>query len=259
MRVTASDGAGLFVSDDGPREAQALVFLHSIGCDHGMWAAQAEALDGYRTICLDLRGHGASDAPAGDYTLDRLAGDVAEVLDALKLERAMVCGLSLGGIVAQALALNAPGRVAGLVLANTAARIGTAEAWADRAALVRAQGLGEIADMAMGRFFSDAFRAGQADVVAGFRDGLLATSMQGYAGCCAALRDADLRAEIGRIAAPTLVIGGALDVSTPPEQTRLLAASIPGAAYVELDAAHLSNIERPEAFTAALGKHLESC
>lgn len=259
MRVTASDGAALFVADDGPADAPAVVFLHSIGCDHGMWAAQAATLTGWRTIRSDIRGHGRSDAPEGDYPLARLAEDVTDVLDSRDVERAVICGLSLGGLVAQQAALAAPSRVRGLVLANTAARIGSAEAWTQRAALVRAEGLGAIADMAMGRFFSEAFRAAHADEVARFRDGLLAASPAGYAGCCAALRDADLSGEVGRIATPTLVIGGALDVSTTPEQTRGLAAAIPGAAYVELDAAHLSNVERPEAFSAALAQHLESC
>ncbi|MCW5761577.1 MAG: 3-oxoadipate enol-lactonase, partial [Phenylobacterium sp.] len=127
------------------------------------------------------------------------------------------------------------------------------------AAAVRAEGLAAIAGMAMGRFFSDAFRAARPDVVDGFRDALLATSAVGYAGCCAALRDADLTGDVGRIAAPTLVIGGALDVSTPPAQTRALAGAIPGAVHLELDAAHLSNIEQPQAFAAALVQHLESC
>jgi 3-oxoadipate enol-lactonase len=259
MRITASDGAALSVADDGPRDAPALVLLHSIGCDHAMWAPQAAALRGWRTIRPDIRGHGRSDAPAGDYALERLAEDVADTLAALGVRNAVICGLSLGGLVAQAVALRAPSAVRGLVLANTAARIGTAEAWADRAALVRAQGLDAIADMAMARFFSEDFRARRADVVDGFRAGLLATSAGGYAGCCAALRDADLRGDVGRIAAPTLVIGGTLDVSTPPEQTRALAAAIPGARHLELDAAHLSNVERPEAFAAALVQHLEAC
>lgn len=259
MRVTASDGARLAVADAGPRGAPAVVFLHSIGCDGGMWAAQVAALAGHRTICVDLRGHGASDAPAGDYALARLAEDVADVLAALSAPEAVVCGLSLGGLVAQAFALRTPAQVRGLVLANTAARIGSPEAWSDRAALVRAEGLGAIADLAMGRFFSDGFRATHPQEVAGCRDRLLAMSAGGYAGCCAALRDGDLRDDIGRIGAPVLVIGGAHDVSTPPQQTRALAAAIPGADHVELDAGHLSNVEQPRAFAAALAQHMESC
>jgi 3-oxoadipate enol-lactonase len=259
MRVTASDGAGLFVAVDGPAEAPAVVLLHSIGCDHDMWAPQVPALARWRTIRPDIRGHGRSDAPDGDYPLRRLADDVAELLTALGVTDAVVCGLSLGGAIAQALAVRAPSRVRGLVLANTAARIGSAQAWEQRAGVVRAEGLGAIAGMAMERFFSEDFRAAQPDVVQGFHRRLVESSPTGYAGCCAALRDADLSGEVGRIAAPTLVIGGTLDVSTPPAQTRALAAAIPGAAHTELEAAHLSNVERPEAFAAALMQHLESC
>ncbi|MBI1198640.1 MAG: 3-oxoadipate enol-lactonase [Phenylobacterium sp.] len=259
MLAVAEDDARLFAAVDGPEAAPPVVLLHSIGCDHRMWTEQMPALAEWRTIRPDIRGHGRSDAPAGDYALPRLADDVLRILDALDVERAVVCGLSLGGVIAQALALRAPSRVRGLALANTAARIGAAEAWTQRAALVRAEGLGAVAEMAMARFFSPTFRTEHAADVAAFRNGLLATSPQGYAGCCAVLRDADLTRQIARIAAPTLVIGGALDVSTPPEQTRSLADAIPGATYVELDAAHLSNVERPKAFAAALVKHLESC
>jgi 3-oxoadipate enol-lactonase len=259
MRVSASDGAALFVADEGPRDGPSVVFLHSIGCDHAMWADQARAVGRWRTIRPDIRGHGRSAAPPGDYALDRLADDVLEVLAALDVRQAIVCGLSLGGLVAQAVALRTPSAVRGLVLANTAARIGAPDAWAERAAWVRAEGLAGIADMAMGRFFSEEFRAEHPATVARFRQTLIGGSAEGYAGCCAALAGADLTADVGAIAAPTLVIGGARDLSTPPEQTAALAAAIPGARYVELDAAHLSNVERPESFSAALVKHLETC
>jgi 3-oxoadipate enol-lactonase len=259
MQVTASDGAALFVADDGPPNGPAVVFLHSIGCDHTMWTAQARAIGPWRAIRPDIRGHGRSATPRGDYGLDRLAEDVLDVLAALEVRQAVVCGLSLGGLVAQAVALRAPSAVRGLVLANTAARIGAPDAWAERAARVRAEGLGAIADLAMGRFFSEAFRAAQPAMVGGFRKALVRSSAEGYAGCCAALAGADLTGDVGAIAAPTLVIGGALDVSTPPEQTTALAVAIPGAHYVELDAAHLSNVERPDAFSAALVNHLETC
>jgi 3-oxoadipate enol-lactonase len=259
MQVTASDGAALYVADHGPRDGQAVVFLHSIGCDHTMWADQARAIGPWRAISLDLRGHGRSAAPSGDYALDRLAQDVLDVLAALNVGQAVVCGLSLGGLIGQAVALRAPSAVRGLVLANTTARIGAPDAWAERAARVRAEGLGAIADMAMERFFSERFRAAEPATVARFRQTLIGGSAEGYAGCCTALGGADLRGDVGRIAAPTLVIGGAQDVSTPPEQTAALAAAIPDARHVALDAAHLSNVERPEAFSAALVKHLETC
>jgi 3-oxoadipate enol-lactonase len=256
--IAASDGVRLSIGLDGIAAAPALLMLHSIGCRGAMWSPQVAQLAArHRVVTLDLRGHGASDAPDGDYDLERLARDAIEVLDALDVAQADVCGLSLGGLVAQQLALQAPGRVRRLVLAATAPKIGTAEAWRERAALVRAQGLGAVAEMALGRFFSAAFRAAEPDTVSQVRDGLLATSPTGYAGCCGALRDADLTGDAGAIQAPTLVIAGRQDVSTPPAQGEALAASIDGARYLELDAAHLCNLEQPDAFTAAVADFLE--
>jgi len=257
--VITDDGIELACLQEGPHDAPAILLLHSIGCDHSLWDEQAaELATDRRVLRLDLRGHGASGAPPGDYTLERLADDGVAALDAAGVAEAVVCGLSLGGVVAQAMALRAPARVRGLVLANTAARVGSAEAWTQRVQTVRAEGLAAIADMAMARFFSESFRTEQPQAVAGFRERLLAASPAGYAGCCAALRDADLRSEVAGIRAPVLVLAGTQDVSTPPDQMRELAAALPQAHYVELDAAHLSNVERPAEFTAALRSFLET-
>lgn len=256
--IAASDGTNLSLRLDGRAGSPLLLLLHSIGCDRNMWTPQRQELvDQFLVISLDLRGHGGSDAPEGGYTLTRLALDVADVLDALGAEQAHVCGLSLGGLVAQQLSLQAPARVRSLTLASTASRIGTPEAWRDRAALVLDQGMAAVAELALGRFFSDAFRAEAPAVVQGVLDALCATSPVGYAGCCAALRDGDLTSEVGAIAAKTLVVAGSRDVSTAPDQVRRLAAAIPGAGYVELDAAHLCNLEQPRAFTAAVRRLLE--
>lgn len=257
--VTTDDGAALAVETRGRPSAPALMFLNSIGCDRRLWDAQTQKLADERyCISFDARGHGDSDAPGGGYTIARLGQDALQILDALHIERADLCGLSLGGVTAQWLAMYASQRVGRLVLANTASRIGSADAWQARLRLVREEGLEAIADMAMERFFSELFRRDHPDVVARFRATLVATPAQGYAGCCAALRDADLSPEVGRIAAPTLVIGGQDDVSTPVAQARALAAAIAGARLAILPAAHLSNIECPDAFTQALANHLES-
>jgi 3-oxoadipate enol-lactonase len=259
MRVQTDDGASLVAEAQGPVGAPALLFLNSIGCDRRLWEGQVAALaPAFRCLTFDARGHGASDAPAGDYSIERLARDALAVLDAAGVQAAHVCGLSLGGVIGQQLALQAPERVASLTLANTASRIGSYDSWETRRRLVLAQGLAAIADMAMERFFSEAFRADHADVVAAQRATLLACSAAGYAGCCAALRDADLTFELGRIEAPALVIAGELDVSTPPEQAAALAGAIPRASLVALPAAHLSNLEQPDAFSAALKAHLEA-
>lgn len=259
LRAETTDGCRLVGDAHGPDDAPALLFLNSVGCDRSLWDAQVVALsDRFRCIVFDARGHGASDAPDGEYTVAQLADDAAAVLDAAEVERAHVCGLSLGGLTAQQLALSAPGRVLSLALANTASRIGSVESWTARRELVLAEGLEAIADAAMERFFSDRFRAANPDIVAEWRLRLAASSVTGYAGCCSALRDADLTAGLSRIAAPTLVIGGEFDVSTPPDQAAALAAGIKGAKLEILPAAHLSNLEQADAFTSALRTHLEA-
>lgn len=258
LRVETREGSHLLVESHGPAAAPAVLFLNSIGCRLWMWDAQLAALGaGFRCLTFDARGHGGSDAPADDYTLEQLGKDALAVLDAASVRHAHVCGLSLGGVIGQWLGVHAHARVASLTLANTATRIGTHESWETRRRLVLAEGLGAIADMAMQRFFSPEFRASDPNVVEQVRTDLVGGSAAGYAGCCAALRDADLTTEVRHIRAPTLVIGGAFDISTPPDQAAALAAAIPGARLTILRAAHLSNLERPDAFTAALRAHLE--
>lgn len=257
MRIAASDGCGLAIDAAGRAAAPAVLFLHSIGCDHRLWEAQARTLAArYRVVRPDIRGHGGSDAPAGDYPFARLVQDALEILDALGVARAHVVGLSLGGVIAQGLALAAPERIASMGLANTLPRIGDAEAWRTRADAVRAAGMAVIAEMAMERFFSPAFRSAQPTTVADLRARLLATDPQGYAGCCAALGEADLTDQPSE--APTTLLSGTHDVSTTAEAMRAFAATLPNARLVELDAGHLSNLEQPAGFTAALLDHLEA-
>jgi 3-oxoadipate enol-lactonase len=259
LAVRAKDGARLAAEAHGRPEAPTILFLNSIGCDRRLWDDQVAALKGdFRCLVFDTRGHGESDAPAGDYPLDQLGRDALAVLDAAGARAAHVCGLSLGGLVAQWLAIHAPERVARIVLADTASRIGTVESWEARGRQVRDQGLESIADMAMERFFSAPFRKSQADAVAVWRARLAANSAQGYAGCCAALRDADLTSALSRISAATLVICGEYDISTPSDQARALADAILAAELRLLPAGHLSNVEQPEAFNAALRAHLEA-
>jgi 3-oxoadipate enol-lactonase/4-carboxymuconolactone decarboxylase len=230
-----------------------LVLLNSIGCDLSLYdAAAPHLLPDFRLLRIDTRGHGASDAPAGDYTLDLLADDVLAAMDAAGVARASLCGVSLGGMIAMTLALKAPDRVEALVLACTSAAMDVA-AWDARIATVRAEGMAAISDMALGRFFSDAFRAHHPETVETVRAGLLTTSPGGYSGCGAAIRDMDLLPRLPGIDAPTLVIGGRKDVSTPFEgHGDKIAAAIPGAHIAMLDAAHLPCLEAPTAFAGAV-------
>jgi 3-oxoadipate enol-lactonase len=255
--IESFDGVRLNVEVAGPEDAPALLLAHSVGCDLHLWDAQVAALAGsYRVVRYDARGHGKTDAPAGDYAIEALGGDALAILDALGVDRAHLCGLSLGGTLGQWLALNAPERLASLTLCDTAARLGTIEGWQSRIDAALRQGMEALADMSMTRFFSDAFRAERPDVVASFRQTFVATPAHGFAGCCAVLRDCDFRADLGRIAVPTLVLTGRMDVPTPPADSELLAAGISGATLALLDTGHISAVEDPAGFTAALAAQI---
>jgi len=254
---TTDDGCRLAVDLSGPEGAPPLVLSNSLGTDRGLWDAQVAAFARSRRVLrYDTRGHGRSDAPPGDYAIDRLGRDVLAVMDHAGFAAADVCGVSIGGLTALWLGIHADGRVRRLVLANTAARVGSDAFWADRIALVRDQGLSAVADLTMERWFTAPFRAARPEVVARMRDTLLAVPVAGYVGCCAALRDADLRADAARVAAPCLVVTGRHDLATPPAAGEWLAATVPGARLVSFDAAHLANVECGAAFTAAVDQFL---
>jgi 3-oxoadipate enol-lactonase len=255
--VESSDRTRLAFTDEGPADATAILFAHSVGCDHSLWDGQAERFGkAYRVIRPDARGHGRSDAPSGPYGVEQLAGDVLAVADTLGIERFHLCGLSLGGSVGQWLALNAPGRLRSLVLCDTAARLGTVEGWQQRIDAALQNGMALQADTAMTRFFSDAFRARDPETVERFRNTYIATPAEGFAGCCAVLRDCDFREGLGGISVPTTVITGHFDVPTPPADAEYLAARIPGARLELLATGHLSAVEAPDAFNAAIERHL---
>ena len=219
-----------------------------------MWTPQVEALAAkFRVLRYDTRGHGRSDAPNGPYTLDQLAGDVIGLLDSLGIARTHFCGLSMGGITGIALAARHPERFGRVVLSNTAALIGSAATWSPRAARAREEGgMCALVDPVLQRWFTAGFIADHPLLLAGIRDVFRHTSGEGYAANCEALRDADASEEARTIKAPVLVIAGTHDQSTTAAQGRELAGSIEGARYVELDAAHLSNIERAGDFTKTL-------
>jgi len=243
----------LYYRLEGTSGAPVLILSHSIGTDHGMWAAQMpDLLQHFQVLRYDTRGHGASDAPAGEYTIEQLGSDVLGLADALHIEKFAFCGLSLGGAVGQWLAINSPDRLTALVLANTSPQFGPPEYWDTRRKTVLENGMVAIRDLAMQRFFSpDA--SGREILVSAASSVLLGTNPVGYAGCCSVIRNVDTRAQLGRIKTRTLVIAGNKDVSTPWEgHGEILAREIPGAKAIRLPAAHLSNQECPRAFTVAL-------
>jgi 3-oxoadipate enol-lactonase len=242
----------------GKRGSPALVFTGSLGTDLTMWEPQAEHLKPrFCTLRYDIRGHGRSPVPPGPYSMDDLGSDLVALLDRLGIERASLCGLSIGGMISTWVAAHAPERVDRLVLCSTSARLGPRESWLERAASVRAEGVGAIADAVLGRWFTAGFAAAHSEVIERMRGILSATPREGYAGCCEAIADMDLTPDLPSVTAPTLVISGADDPATPPEHGRLIAELIPGARFEVISpAAHLASIERPDLTTAMILRFL---
>jgi 3-oxoadipate enol-lactonase / 4-carboxymuconolactone decarboxylase len=258
MPLIYAGGLRQYYRIDGNDDKPVLMFLHSLGCDHTQWDAQAADLEPhFRVLRCDLRGHGASDAPAGDYTIELLARDALALADALGVERFSLCGLSLGGMIAQWIAARAPGRVAHVILANTSSRYPDPGPLEARRKMVLEEGMAAVEETVMQRFFTPENLAANPPAVAGIRRVLLATSPAGYAGCVAAVRDMDHSSLLGEIRAPVTVVVGDRDVSTPWQgHGEVLAAGIPHARVIRLPAAHLSNLERPRSFTSALERFL---
>jgi 3-oxoadipate enol-lactonase len=251
--ATTSNGTRIAYDIAGRPWRPALILTHSLGSDHRMWEAQVQALKSqYFVVAIDNVGHGESDVPDGDYAVSDFAAAVLSVADAAELERFHYCGLSVGGLTGQWLGANQPDRLISLTLSNTAAKIGTAELWDERIRIARTEGIGALVDGVIARWFSPEFAAKHPEQFARSRATLLATDPKGYSGVSAALRDTDLRDSAASIKVPTLVIGGVHDQATPVEQARWLHEQIAGSRLVELDAAHLSNLDRESEFTAAL-------
>lgn len=236
----------------GP-DAPVLMFSNSLGTTLDMWRPQLEALSSdFRILRYDTRGHGQSSAPQGPYSLDQLGEDVIALLDHLQLPKVHLCGLSLGGFVTQWLAINAPERLHSAVICNIAAVTAAPTFWHDRANLVLSEGMQAIVDGVMARFFSPRFAQGSPAAVRAVHEGFVSTPAVGYAGACAAIQHADFRANLPTVDLPVLVIGGSLDQAAPPEGVKQVAELIPNARYVELYAAHISNIENPAGFNGAI-------
>jgi 3-oxoadipate enol-lactonase len=234
-----------------------LVFSNSLGTNFSMWDPQiAELQHRFRILRYDTRGHGQSSVTPADYTIEQLGRDVLGLLDSLGLDRVYFCGLSMGGMIGMWLAIHAPNRVHRLVLSNTAARIGTKEMWNARIATARNEGMKSVAAAVIERWFTPEFRASSAEKVGPAKRMLENSPPEGYAACCAAIRDMDQREAIAQINAPTLVIYGDRDPVTPASEAHFLTGRIRGAVEVELAAAHLSNVEQASAYTEAVNGFL---
>ena len=233
--------------DEGAKAKPALLFANGLGTDLRMWDPLVPLLaEDFRLIRYDTRGHGLSEAPPPPYSASDLAGDVAGLLDALKIGAAVICGLSAGGVIAQQFAVDCPERARALVLCDTGARIGTVASWQERIDLVQQQGLAALVEISMARWFTEGYRRDHADQVRGYSSMVARTAADGYIGVCCALRDADLIQAAASIRQPTLVLCGEQDIATPPEMARQLAGIIPNARLSLIaDAAHISCVEQP--------------
>lgn len=251
-----NNGTGMHWRQDGDPSGPPVLFLNSLGTDLRLWDDIMPHLQGFRVIRLDTRGHGLSDAPKGAYSLDVLTEDAMALISHLGIDRLSVVGVSLGGMMAQMLAAEFPGHINRVVLSNTAARMGTPQMWEDRITAVQSAGLDDIADAILDRWLAPKQR--DAAQVGAWRNMLTRTSPDGYAGCCAALANADLTAQSARITCPALVIGGSEDGASPPDIVRNLAHSIPGAAYEEISGVgHLPMIEAPDIFAPLIHAFLK--
>ena len=246
-------------TEDGPAGAPVVLLSNSLGATRGMWDPQVPALaERYRVISYDTRGHGESPAPAGPYSLDDLVDDALALLDEVGAERAHVVGLSLGGMTGMRMAARNPDRVHRLVLLCTSAKPDPAP-FLERAAKVRAGGTAQLAATVAGRWVTPAFGAQHPDVVARLEAMIAGSDDEGYAACCEVVAAVDLREDLPRIAAPTLVVSGAEDLALPPEHQRAIAEGIPGAELVSLSpAAHIATVEQPLQVTGAILGHLDA-
>ena len=258
MKITAN-GIGIRYELEGPEAAPVVAMSHSLAANVGMWEDQMSVLSDYRVLRYDTRGHGGTDAPEGDYTLDQLADDLFALLDALAIDRVHFVGLSMGGMIAQTAALKDPSRFLSLALCDTSSRVpGEGEAlWSERMETARSQGMQALVDSTIDRWFSRAFRAAEPERVERVLEMIRSTPVAGYCGCCAAIRKLDLTDRIAEIRLPTLLIVGEDDPGTPVAAHEVIRDRIEGSRLVVIpDALHFSNVEQTAIFNETLAGFL---
>jgi len=255
MSIAHINGIDVFYLAEGDPHKPAIIFSNSLGTDHSMWDGQLESLRrDFYVIRYDTRGHGLTSAPKGPYTIAQLAQDVLGLLTHLGIDKAFFCGISMGGLIGQWLAVNAPERIEALVIANTASKIGTEQAWKERAALVRKEGLHAIAESAPSRWFTPEFYGTHPKTVNELLVNLKNMNAEGYASCCEALAQEDLRESISKIDIPTFIISGSHDPVTTLSDAQEMHSQIKGSQVQAIPASHISNIEAEVEFNQALKK-----
>lgn len=245
-------------TEDGPADAPVVVLSNSLGATRGMWDPQVPALaERHRVVTYDTRGHGDSPSPAGPWTLDDLVDDVVALLDRLGAPRAHVAGISLGGMTAMRLAAREPERVDRIAVLCSSAKTDP-QGFRDRAAAARSGGTAPLAPTVVSRWLTPGYAASHPDLVARLEAMIAGADDEGYAACCEVVADMDLRPDLGRISARTLVVSGADDPALPPEHQQLIASGITGSALLSVSpAAHLANLERTVEVTGALLAHFD--
>ncbi|MEJ6020016.1 3-oxoadipate enol-lactonase [Corynebacterium sp. H113] len=240
--------------------ADTIVLLGSLGATREMWQAQVDALaNDFAVIAVDLRGHGESPAPEGEYSVELLADDVVKLLDTVRVDKAHVVGLSLGGAVAQMLALKHADRLESLTLMSTAAKFGTKQAWLDKAALVKEHGTKALAETVVQNWFTEDYFRTSPQVPDTYAQGICDTQDTGYVGCCHALAEFDSRKVLAQIELPTLVMAGEQDTSTALSVVQELHHGISGSQMVTISPAkHLVNVEQPDIVNSMLRTFISS-
>ena len=253
MPVIDADGCPLQVEIEGPERAPVLMLSNSLGTSLHMWDAQAPAFARhFRLLRYDRRGHGRSGVSQGPYTMERFGRDVLAILDDLNIEKVHWCGLSMGGMVGQWLGANAPERLGKIILSNTSCYYPDPTNWLNRIKAVKEGGIAAVADTVIAGWLTADFREREPQIAANMKAMLIASPVQGYLACCEALSTLDQRALLPKIKSPTLVIAGRHDMATPIAAGEFIRSQIPGASLTILDAAHISNVEQPHAFTDAV-------
>lgn len=241
----------------GEKNKPALIFSNSLGTNYSMWQPQIDALkDDFYIVCYDTRGHGQSSAPNHAYTIEELGQDVVDLLDYLNIKQTNFCGISMGGLIGQWLAVYKPEYFNKIIVSNTAAKIGNKDAWLERANKVRQEGLQPISDTAASRWFTDRFIQAKPNVVKTMSENLSTGSAQGYANCCEALAMADLRENLKNAKVPMLVIGGEQDPVTTVEDAKAMVNTAQNATLATINASHIANVEKAEDFTQLIKEFL---
>lgn len=259
MQATVHD-ALIRYEIEGPTDAPVVTFSHSLATALELWDLQLEALRGsYRILRYDTRGHGRSLATAGPYTMEMLAKDVVGLLDHLKIEQTHFVGISMGGMIGQVLAVKHPSRLEKIVLCDTTGRVSpdTAPLWADRIRRAQDEGMGALAQETLERWLSEAFRRAKSETAEQIRSMILGTPVSGYVGCCEAIAGFDILGELHRVTAPTLILVGEKDATTPVSAAKDIQQQIRGSEVAVVpEALHLINVEKADLFNQLLLRFL---